>query len=123
MRWRPVAFDARFATPEKDPSKHRISQRAVKSLAEIGGAGKVLSSTLLRLFNEFSYARLGLSCRLERGVCHMGGVEPAPNGYYIVKGGGFIPRIDVIGFNERVDWNTLVDRLEGATSLPGPIVK
>ncbi len=121
--WQPRSFDARFGTPEDDPSKHRISQRAVKSLAEIGGAGKVLSSTLLRLFNEFSYARLGLSCRLERGVCHMGGVEPAPNGYYIVKGGGFIPRIDIIGFNERVDWNTLVDRLEGATSLPGPIVK
>lgn len=121
--WQPRSFDAWFATPENDRSRHRISQRAVENLAEIGGTGEVFSSTILRLFDKFSYARLGLRCRLRNGVCEMGGVEPAPQGYYIVKGGGFIPRIDVIGFNERVDWNTLVDRLEGATSLPMPIVK
>lgn len=121
--WQPRSFDAWFATPEDDPSRHRISQRAVENLAEIGGTGKVLSSTILRLFDKFSYARLGLRCRLRNGVCEMGGVEPAPQGYYIVKGGGFIPRIDVVGFNERVDWNTLVDRLKSATSLPMPIVQ
>ncbi|HSS65504.1 MAG TPA: hypothetical protein VLS27_13800, partial [Gammaproteobacteria bacterium] len=97
--WRPAAFDARFATPGDDKSRHRISQRAVENLARIGGAGQVLSSTLLGFLESFSYDRLGISCRLKNGVCEMGGIEDARRGYYIVKGGGLPPRIDVYGFN------------------------
>jgi hypothetical protein len=40
----------------------------------------------------------------------MGGVEPAPAGYYIVKGAG-LPRINVIGSQTRVAWTTLVRQL------------
>jgi len=120
--WRPVAFQARLATPADDTSRHRISQKAVNSLSSLGGASGVLSRSLLRFFEEFSYARLGLSCRLSKGVCEMGGVEPAENGYYIVKGGG-IPRIDVRGFATEVDWDVLVERLKNATRSEGPVVQ
>lgn len=71
--WKPTTFDARFATPDDDDSRHRISQRAVENLASLGGAGAVLSSTFLRVFEEFSYRRLGISCRLHNGVCEMDG--------------------------------------------------
>ncbi|MEO7557717.1 MAG: hypothetical protein ABIT92_01395 [Gammaproteobacteria bacterium] len=120
--WQPVAFQARLATPADDTSRHRISQKAVNSLSSLGGASGVLSRSLLRFFEEFSYARLGLSCRLSKGVCEMGGVEPAENGYYIVKGGG-IPRIDVRGFATEVDWDVLVERLKNATRSEGPVVQ
>jgi hypothetical protein len=112
--WQPAEFDAKFATPEGDTSRHRISQRAVENLASLGGAGRVLSSTVLRFFESFSYDRLGISCRLRNGICEMGGIESAERGYYIVKGGGLPPRIDVLGFNDRVDWNKLVARLKAA---------
>jgi hypothetical protein len=121
--WRPVAFDAVLATPLDDPSRHRISQRAVDNLASLGGANAVLSSTFLRIFREFSYDRLGLSCRLSAGVCEMGGVAPAAQGYYIVKGGGLPPRVNVVGFNTRVDWNTLLERLKAVASTEGPVVR
>jgi hypothetical protein len=121
--WQPVAFDAVLVTPADDTSRHRISQRAVDNLASLGGANAVLSSTFLRFFKEFSYARLGLSCRLRAGVCEMGGVGRAERGYYIVKGGGLPPRVDVIGFNNRVDWTTLLDRLRAVASSPGPVVR
>ncbi|NIR30776.1 MAG: hypothetical protein GWN84_15965 [Gammaproteobacteria bacterium] len=117
--WRPRAFDARFATPKNDPSPHRISQRAIQNLTRLGGAQAAMSRTFMRLFNEFSYQRLGLSCRLANGVCEMGGVKNAEQGYYIVEGGG-IPRIDVIGYNRRVDWDTLVERLERVTRVEPP---
>lgn len=120
--WRPQSFDAKFATAENDNSPHRISQRAVNNLASLGGAGGVLSSTLLRFFNEFSYSRLGISCRLHDGVCAMGGVAPAEQGYYIVQGAG-IPSINVIGFNREVDWDTLLRRLKSAIGAAGPVVK
>ena len=123
QNWQPVAFDAVLATPTGDTSRRRISQRAVDNLASLGGANAVLSSTFLRIFKQFSYERLGLSCRLRAGVCEMGGVQLAPRGYYIVKGGGPPPRVDVIGFNDRVDWVTLIDRLRAVASSPGPVVQ
>jgi len=120
--WQPAAFDARFHTPPGDSSRHRISQRAVDNLASLGGAGGALSRGFMRFFEEFSYDRLGLACRLRNGVCEMDGVAPAQRGYYIVKGGG-LPRIDVVGFSRRVDWKTLIQRLKDATVAGAPVVE
>jgi hypothetical protein len=111
----PEAFDAFLFTPVTDESRHRISQRAVTNLSSIGGGsgGSVaaaLQGGFLRFFDDFGYDRIGLSCRLANDVCIMGGVEPAPAGYYIVKGAG-LPRINVIGSQTRVAWTTLVRQL------------
>ena len=115
--WRPVAFDAAFATPAGDTSRHRISQKAVDNISSIGGGGVggVLSRSMLRFFDDFPYDKLGISCRLENGTCEMGGVAPAANGYYIVKGRFLPPRLDVIGFADRVNWRSLVAQLVAVT--------
>jgi len=116
--WRPVAFDAAFTTPEGDKSRHRISQRAVDNISSIGGGGVggVLSRSFLRFFKDFPYDRLGIRCRLENGVCDMGGVTPAPEvgGYYLVKG-RLLPHLDVIGYADRVDWESLVAQIMAVT--------
>ena len=113
--WMPEAFDAFLYTPPDDDSKHRISQRAVTNLSSIGGGSgggvaAALQGGFLGFFDDFGYDRLGLSCRLANDVCVMGGVMPAPGGYYIVKGAG-LPRINVIGSQARVAWTTLVRQL------------
>ncbi len=113
--WMPEAFDAFLFTPPDDRSRRRISQRAVTNLSSIGGgSGGAVAAALqggfLRFFDDFGYDRLGLSCRLANDVCIMGGVLPAPGGYYIVKGKG-LPRINVIGSQTRVAWTTLVRQL------------
>ncbi len=115
--WRPVAFDAEFATPEDDSSRHRISQKAVDNISSIGGGGVggALSRSFLRFFEDFPYDRLGIRCRLANGVCDMGGVEPARNGYYLVKGRLIPPRLDVIGYADRVDWDTLIAQIMAVT--------
>ena len=123
VNWQPVAFDAAVQTPRDDRSRRKISQRAIDSLSSIGGgpAGAV-SRTFLGFFDEFSYRRLGLSCVLANGVCDMGGVGAAGDrGYYIVQGSG-LPRIDVVGYQGRVDWRALVSRLRAATSGAGPVI-
>jgi hypothetical protein len=124
VNWKPVAFDAKFATPENDDSRHRISQKAVNNLTSIGGGGisGAMSRGFLGIFKEFSYKRLGISCVLENNICDMGGIAPATNGYYIVQG-GFIPRIDIIGYSDKVDWDSLVERLQNITSTTGPVVQ
>jgi hypothetical protein len=117
--WRPVAFDAAFATPEGDTSRHRISQRAVDNISSIGGGGVggALSRSFLRFFEDFPYDRLGIRCRLENGICEMGGVAPAESvgGYYLVKGRLLPPRLDVIGYADRVDWETLLAQIMAVT--------
>jgi hypothetical protein len=112
--WTPQAFDARLATPKGDKSRHRISAKAVSSLSNVGGGGggvvQALQSGVLKFFDEYNYDKLGIRCRLRGDVCEMSGVEPAANGYYIVKGSG-IPRIDIVGNQGRVNWNQLMSSI------------
>lgn len=110
--WRPVKFDAKLESSAGD-YRRKISQRAVQNITALGGAGAAaaIQGTFLRFFDQFGYERLGLSCRLENGVCKMGGIEDVAQGYVIVKGGG-IPALSVLGYNRAVDWNELVDRLK-----------
>ena len=122
--WKSVSFDARLETPEGDDSPHLISQRAVENISDLGGAGLsgAISRAFMRVLDEFKYARLGISCRLEAGVCEMGGIGPGKGGYYLVKGGG-IPRIDIIGFNRQIDWDTLVNKLRDIGQQPEPVIQ
>ncbi len=115
LRWSPVAFDFRLAsTPGSGGG--RISQRAVQNISALGGGGALaaMQRGVLSLFDTFGYRSLGLSCVLRDGVCAMGGIT-APSAdqdsFVIVRGGG-IPALDVIGYNSRVDWNELLDRLQ-----------
>jgi len=116
LDWTPVAFDARFRSDDKAPDRRRISQRAVSDLSSVGGGGIAagLQSQAMKLFRDFGYARLGLSCKLANGVCRMDGVGSAGAGYTIVEGSG-LPRITVVGYERQVDWPTLVARLKAAT--------
>ncbi|MCU7836810.1 MAG: hypothetical protein KZQ83_16365 [gamma proteobacterium symbiont of Taylorina sp.] len=108
--WQPIAFNASFRTPEKDKSRHRISQTAIDNISSLGGVSGLISRSFLSIFETFGYHKIGLSCRLENNICSMAGVEKKGDGYYIVKGGG-IPRIDVMGFQDKVNWQVLISRL------------
>lgn len=115
VRWRPVAFTADLRSSPGSYRK-RISQRAVENLTALGGAGAVaaLQRGFLHFFSSFGYSEIGVSCVLRNGVCEMGGLGErarGSDGYYLVRGGG-IPSLNVIGYNRRVDWNELIDRLK-----------
>jgi hypothetical protein len=115
--WTPVSFDARLATPKGDESRHRISAKAVSSLSNVGGGGggvvQALQGGVLRFFDEYSYDKLGITCKLRNDICEMSGVEPAGIGYYIVKGAG-VPRIDIVGNAGRVKWSQLLSSIATA---------
>lgn len=123
--WRPVAFDAEFATPADDRSRHRISQKAVDNISNIGGGGVggALSRSFLSFLEDFPYDRLGIRCRLENGICDMGGVEPAARGYYLVKGRFIPPRLDVVGYADRVNWDSLVAQIIAVTGKQDIVVE
>ncbi len=130
--WEAQAMDLHVYTPPDDPSPHRISQRAVENLASVGGGGAaaVLSSGFLQFFEVFAYDRIALRCLLRDGVCAMSGAgpagraggQPAGRGYYIVRGKG-LPRIDVVGYRDRVSWEALVRQLVRITRSDARVVK
>lgn len=116
--WQPTSFYAWLGTPKHDRSTHKISQKAVENITMIGGGGAMnyLSKFILRFFDKFYYEKFGFGCYLNNGVCQLMGVEAKNQGYYIVKGGG-LPRIDIVGFNTRIDWEVLLDRLTRISAM------
>ncbi|MGB5637518.1 MAG: hypothetical protein WBM63_00235 [Sedimenticolaceae bacterium] len=110
--WQPDRFNMHLYSPPDDDSRHRISQRAVENLTEIGnGLSAGLSTTFLRVFDEFRYDNIDLKIVLQGNVAELDGLARSDGGYYLVKGAG-LPRIDVIGRNRSVAWKDLVERLQ-----------
>lgn len=128
IHWRPVGFEASIRSSEGRYPR-RISQRAVQNIGALGGAGalQVIQRGVLSFFDSFGYRRLGLSCRLLNGVCYMAGLpadRQAPEQPFVIVEGGGIPALNVIGYNRRVDWNELLDRLQGVIeSNAAPIIE
>ncbi len=122
--WSPVAFEARLETDSGWKGKRRISQRAINDISSVGGSGLAggLQTKVLKVFDDFGYARIGLGCKLKDNVCTMEGISSAGDGYIIVEGAG-LPRIQVVGFRRRVDWPTLVSRLQAATNGQAPVIQ
>ena len=109
--WVPDRFDMHLYTPPGDRSRRRISQRAVENLTELGsGVPAGLSTTFLRMFEEFSYDQIDIRLALDGNVAQLDGLARDEGGYYLVRGSG-LPRIDVIGRNRSVAWRELIERL------------
>lgn len=81
-----------------------------------------MSKTILGVFDTFAYDKIGLGCYLHDGICQLTGVTATTAGYSIIKGGG-LPRIDVIGYNPRVDWAILMERLSRISTTDEVIIK
>lgn len=115
LDWQPVRFDAWFETLDDSPERE-ISQKAVDSISSLsGGGGSAISGTLLRWFEDFPYRKAGLGCRLAANTCRMRGLRDAENGGYVILEGRLIPRLDIIGYQRRVDWPRLMAQLAAAT--------
>lgn len=117
--WKPVNLDANIHTSTANAQEKqlkKISQRAVENITALGGEGTAaaLQRTFLRFFKDFNYEKIGLSCKLRKDICEMGGVEPTPTGYIIVKGQG-IPSVNVNGYTQRVNLTDLLDRVKRIT--------
>jgi len=111
--WKPVVFDARVASSAGDYPR-KISQKAVQNIsAWRGGAAAAIQRSFLGIFEQFGYAKLGLSCKLLNGVCLMTAWRKRRKDMSLFRCG--IPAISVIGYNRHVSWQELLDRLARIT--------
>jgi hypothetical protein len=112
--WQPAYFEATFASPGDDGRPHRISQKALENLNQIGGGlSGTLSNGFLRFFPSYSYGRIGFSCRLSNGICELGGVEETADGFYLLTRGGILPPwVEVRGAGRSIKWDDLIGGLK-----------
>ncbi|TXI46668.1 MAG: hypothetical protein E6Q52_03880 [Methylophilus sp.] len=122
QNWKPVSMDASVRTAD-GPFEKKISQRAVENITALGGEGTAaaLQRTFLRFFKEFGYEKIGLSCELRGDICKMGGVEPLPDGFVIVKGKG-APSVNVNGYTQYVSWKDVLGRMQRVTDSNSKII-
>ncbi|MBU2824510.1 hypothetical protein HF283_10410, partial [Acidithiobacillus ferrooxidans] len=116
LNWSPEAFDAQFHTVPVPGVRQEISYAAVQSLTRLGGGdgiGGFFQGLFLRMFKTFAYAHLGMGVRLRHGVAELSGVGIEDSGFVILQGQG-LPRVDIVGYNRRVNWNELLARLQTA---------
>ena len=88
--------------------------------SDCGRRGKQRNLSVVFALQRAGQQRLGnpplllVEIGAEIGSEEMGGVEDAPQGYVLVKGGG-IPAISVMGYNRQVSWDELLNRLKRVT--------
>lgn len=111
--WRPMSFEAQFATVD-DTRPHRISRRALENLNQLGGGlSGTMSRGFLRLFPEYSYGQLGISCYLHGGVCELGGIRAVEGGSFLLTRGGMLPPwVEVRALGRSISWDELIDGLK-----------
>jgi hypothetical protein len=112
--WQPAYFVARFVTPVDDERPHRISQKALENLNSLGGGlGGTMSRGFIRFFPEYSYGQIGLSCRLNNGICELGGLDETRDGFNILTRGGLLPPwVEVKGAGRSIPWEELTGGLK-----------
>ena len=120
LDWDPVAFDAWFGTPERQAKSRGISRQAVNHLTSIGGGGATaaLTGPIMKMFNNFSYRRLGLGCRLHNNVCELSGISEDDVSVLIMEGAG-LPKIMIRAYNRSLDWPQLIAGLTAASDGDG----
>lgn len=111
--WKTDRMEAFIETVKKKGVKQTISQKALDRISSLGGIKGALSSSFLRFFNHFRYKKIALSCELIDSVCLIGGIEEKNNGFVIVEGGG-VPKINIVGFQHKINWHEFIDRLLNA---------
>jgi len=77
--WQPVAFDAEFTTPDDDDSRHRISQKAVDNISNLGGAGLGGARAVFCAFSRTSPTNSWVSAAAWKKVFVTWVVSPLPN--------------------------------------------
>jgi len=108
----PEAFDLLVKTDEKASRSRKISIKAIENLSILGGGGGSVSF-LGQLFKEFSYTKIGISCRLKNDVFELHGLYRKGDREYLVKR-GFFGGVNVINMNPkgRISFRDMLDRLK-----------
>jgi hypothetical protein len=124
----PQRFNLLLETVKKKGVRQKMSQKAVDSIAQIGGGQSPfmgVAGMMTSFFEEFPYEKIGIRASLENDLFRINGTIREGGTEYYVKGSG-IPRVNIINVNpdNQIRFKDMVKRIRRvATSKTGPVVK
>ena len=123
----PEAFELLLETTRTSGVPQKINVRAVENIARIGGGGSPfmgLAGTVVTLFKEFSYSKIGVRAGLQNDTFRINGTIREGGKEYLVKKGG-LSGVDVVNLNpdNRISFKDMVKRIQRIQqSKSGPVV-
>jgi hypothetical protein len=114
----PVSFDATFETIPTAGVPQRVSVAAIDQLTILGGADSgPVARGILRLFDEYRYAKMGLRCRLRNDRFILQGIEQHDGKDFLVVGTLLPPTVNVISHNQVIAFSEMIERLKRITAV------
>jgi hypothetical protein len=110
----PESFELVMENDPGAPGPKKISLEAVEKISVLGGGGSI--PFFGRMFKEFPYRRIGMSCSLKNDLFTLHGLIKKDGQEYLVKR-GFIRGVDVINRNPdgKISFKDMLDRLKRIT--------
>ncbi len=108
----PSRFEARIESRDKGPRD--ISVRALDNLTVVsqGTSSSALSRGIYRFIPRYNYRKLGLQCRLENDRFFLRGIARKDSDRYLVDGGFWPPKIDIVSPPATVSFKEMLRRLQ-----------
>ena len=110
----PESFELVMENDSKAPGPKRISLEAVEKISILGGGGSI--PFFGRMFKEYPYRRIGISCNLNNDLFTLHGLIKKDGKEYLVER-GLIRGVNVINRNPdgKISFKDMLDRLKRIT--------
>jgi len=110
----PERFDLFLETRKRPGVSQKISVKALKKIQILGSGGTmgILDRGIYRFFKEYRYEKIGMRARLRNDILSLRGIEGERGREYLVRGGLFPPKVDVISYTQEIPFKELLRRLE-----------
>lgn len=110
----PESFELTMGNDSSASGPKKISLEAVEKISVLGGGGSI--PLFGRMFKEFPYRRIGISCSLKNDMFTLHGLIKKDGQEYLVER-GFIRGVDVINRNpnSKISFKDMLDRLKRIT--------
>ncbi len=110
----PESFELVMENDPSAPGPKKISLEAVEKISVLGGGGSI--PLFGRMFKEFPYRRIGMSCSLKNDLFTLHGLIKKDGQEYLVER-GLIRGVDVINRNPngKISFKDMLDRLKRIT--------
>jgi translocation and assembly module TamB len=108
----PSHFEASIET--RSQGRRNISVKALRNLTTIsqGGLSAVLSRGIYRFIDFYRYRKIGLHCTLRNDVFLLRGTARGGDDRYLVDGGLFPPKINIIAPENAISFKEMLNRLQ-----------
>ncbi len=107
-------FRAKLETVKKRGLSQKINVAALKKITILGtgSSASILDKGIYQFFKEYRYEKLGFTCYLKNDNLVLLGIESRGTTGYLVKGGFFPPKVDVINYTQNISFQEMVKRLK-----------